>query len=56
METEITEKDEKTSRASKSDKSSLSIKSKQLINFSEMKNLFDLLTSFADANRYVIDV
>ena len=34
----------------------MSIKSKALINFSEMKNLFDLLVSFAEANRHVLDV
>ena len=55
LETEITEKDDKSSKNSKAS-SSVSIKSKQLINFSEMKNLFDLLVSFAEANRHVLDV
>lgn len=56
VETEITEKDDKSSgKSSKGAQSSMSIKSKQLINFGEMKNLFDLLVSFAEANRHVIN-
>lgn len=33
----------------------MSIKNKQQITFPEMKNLFDLLLSFKEANRHVLD-
>lgn len=56
VETEITDKDEKGSGAGKAEKAARSAKSKQQISFSEMKNLFELLLSFAEANRHVLDV
>lgn len=55
VDTEITEKDEKDGNSEKNNKSN-SIKNKQKINFPEMKNLFDLLVSFSEANRHVLDI